>query len=106
MFFGTPHGGGNKAATAKIVANIASVFTGEPRNSLLATLERSSLYNEATTDDFNPQTGGYQVVSFFETRKTDIKIRDWRFLPQFTSMVSCTLVYRPYFFFFFWLSMY
>ncbi|MCJ1355726.1 MAG: hypothetical protein MMC33_005718 [Icmadophila ericetorum] len=88
VFFGTPHGGGNRAATAKYVANIASIFTGEPRNNLLSALKCGSLYNEATIDDFNPQIGSYDVVSFFETRKTNVKIRGWRLLLQITSMVS------------------
>ena len=95
MFFGTPHRGGNYAGIANFIANIVSVFTGEPRNNLLSTLERDSLYNEATTDDFNAQLGNYGVVSFFETRKTDVKIKNWKFLPQVTSMVCWITVLLP-----------
>jgi hypothetical protein len=93
MFFGTPHGGGNKATIAGFLANIASIFSGQPRNSLLATLERNSLYNEATTDDFNAQIGDFEgrVVSFVETKKVEIKIKERKFLPQLTSMVSARL---------------
>lgn len=93
MFFGTPHGGGNRAAAAERVCTIISVFTGEPRNSLLATLRDGSLYNEATTDDFNPQMANYDVVSFFEERKTDLKIKKWRMIPQITSMVCCLILF-------------
>lgn len=87
MFFGTPHRGGNKAETAQLLANIVSVFTGEPRNNLLSTLKRNSLYNEAITDDFTAQVNSYEIISFYEGRKTDVKIHNWRLVPQVTSMV-------------------
>ena len=88
MFFGTPHGGGNKADTAKTWASVISVFTGETRNSLLSTLKAGSLYNEATADDFKPQMQNYEVVSFFEQRMVEVKVLRLRVLPQITSMVS------------------
>jgi hypothetical protein len=89
VFFGTPHCGGNKATTGKHVANILSVVTGEPRNSLLATLERSSLYSEAITDDFNTQLSAYEVVSFFESKKMYMRIGGLKLIPRI-SMVRKT----------------
>ena len=90
IFFGTPHNGGNMATVATPVANIYSILTGQPRNDLLKTLEKDSLFNEELIDNFNPQKDDYDVVTFFEARVTDVKIRktNWRLLPQFTSMVS------------------
>ncbi|KAJ4354479.1 uncharacterized protein N0V89_006216 [Didymosphaeria variabile] len=87
MFFGTPQGGGNRAAAAEKVSSIMSVFTGEPRNSLLSTLKKGSLYNEATSDDFNPQLGAFKVVSFFEEKKTSWKVKRFAILPQVISMI-------------------
>lgn len=89
-FFGTPHAGGNKAAMGKVLANILSVFTGQPRNNLLSTLEKKSLYHEVINDDFNPQLNDFEVVSYCEERPTSIKIRHWAILPQ-ASRVSTFL---------------
>lgn len=99
MFFGTPHAGGNKAGTGKVIANILSVFTGQPRNDLLATLEKNSVYHEIIKDDFNPQLNDYEVVSYCEERPTSIKIRHWAILPQASkvnafSRQSCTKLMR------------
>jgi hypothetical protein len=68
------------------IANILSVVTGEPRNSLLATLERGSLYNEAITDDFNTQLNAYEVVSFFESKKMSMKLRGVKFFPPISAV--------------------
>jgi hypothetical protein len=92
MFFGTPHCGGNWATTAGFIASIASICTGEPRNNLLSTLKRRSLYNEATTDDFNKQLSKYDVVSFYEERRTSMKVYGWRIIPQL-SKVGILLLY-------------
>ena len=90
VFFGTPHNGGNKAAAAKSVANIFSALSGQPRNSLLETLSTGSFINETLTEDFNPQLANFAALSYWERRKTDLRIRalgGWRFVPQVTSKV-------------------
>lgn len=90
MFFGTPHAGGNRAGFAKHLANMFSVVTGEPRNNLLETLNRGSLFNETTSDDFTVQLNDYKVISYFEMRKTYVRVKNIRIFPQ-TSMVSESL---------------
>jgi hypothetical protein len=78
------------ASIAEPVANIYSVLTGQPRNNLLEMLRKGSLFNEELIDDFNPQKDDYEVLTFFETRFTDLTIKKtaFRLFPQVTSMVS------------------
>jgi hypothetical protein len=90
VFFGTPHNGGNKAAAARSIANIYSALSGQPRNALLETLSKGSFINETITEDFNPQLANYEANTYWEKRKTDLKIRSFRFFPQVTSQV-CSL---------------
>ncbi|KAL8943460.1 MAG: hypothetical protein Q9211_000992 [Gyalolechia sp. 1 TL-2023] len=57
VFFGTPHAGGNKAG-----------------NNLLGTLTKGSLYNETTSDDFSVQLNNFEIIRYYEMRKTDVKV--------------------------------
>ena len=91
VFFGTPHNGADKAAALKSVANIFSALSGQPRNALLKTLETGSFINEMITEDFNPQSANYKANTYWEKRKTDLKIRTRRVLPQIMSQVRSPL---------------
>ena len=88
VFFATPHSGGNGASVAESAAKFCSALTGQPKNSLLKTLEKASLLNEISKDHFRPQIGDYEILTFLETHKMDVKWRQRRFFPQITSMVS------------------
>ena len=113
VFFATPHAGGNKcvcfgveiykyihcmeacadsgtctrAGVASIASKICSAMTGEPSNSLLATLEKDSLLNEISSDQFHHQINDYEILSFYETKPMDVKIKQRKIFPQITSMV-------------------
>ncbi|KAL6713021.1 hypothetical protein ACLMJK_009417 [Lecanora helva] len=86
VFFATPHAGGNRASVADFASKICSVLTGEPTNSLLDTLKKDSLLNEISSDQFNYQVNDYEILSFYETRKMDVKIGRRKIFPQITSM--------------------
>ena len=88
VFFATPHSGGNKADVADCAAKWCSALTGQSKNSLLETLKKASLLNEISKDHFRPQIGDYEVLTFWETRKMDVKLRQLRIFPQVTSIVS------------------
>ena len=88
VFFATPHSGGNKAGVADSAARFCSALTGQSTNSLLETLKKASLLNEISKDHFRPQIGDYEVLTFMETHKMDVNLRQLRFFPQITSMVS------------------
>lgn len=88
VFFATPHSGGNRAGVADSAAKLCSALTGQAKNSLLETLEKASLLNEISKDHFRPQIGDYEVLTFTETRKMDVKIRRVKILPQISSMAS------------------
>ena len=92
VFFATPHSGASKASVGKFVANIASSVTGTPTNSLLDQLQERSFLNEMTLDLFSEQTSDYEILSYFETKRTDITVKikffgKWK-LSKRTSIVS------------------
>lgn len=91
VFFGTPHNGADKAAALKSVANIFSALSGQPKNALLETLKKGSFINEMITEDFSPQSANYETNTYWEKRKTGLKIRNLRVLPQITSQVRSPL---------------
>ena len=61
------------ASIAAPVANIYSVLTGQAYNHLLEMLKNDSLLNRNLRDDFNPQKDDYDVLTFFEVKKTKVK---------------------------------
>ena len=79
----------NRAGIANVASKVCSVLTGEPSNSLLATLEKDSLLNEISSDQFYHQINDFEILSFYEGRKMDVKVRKRgiRILPGLTSMV-------------------
>ena len=77
----------NRAGVANVASKVCSVLTGEPSNSLLATPEKDSLLTEISSDQFIHQINDYEILTFYETRKMDVKVRNRNFLPQVTSMV-------------------
>lgn len=51
-------------------------------------LTKDSLFNKELIENFNPQKDDYEVRTFFETEYTNIKVKSWKIVPQFTSMVG------------------
>jgi len=66
---------------------VCSVLTGEPSNSLLATLEKDSLLNEISSDQFAHQVNDYEILTFYETRMMNVKVGKRKVFPQITNMV-------------------
>ncbi|KAK2754393.1 hypothetical protein FQN54_007037 [Arachnomyces sp. PD_36] len=95
VFFETPHHGGNGASTAKVVANVISVFAGDLRSNLLPGLKSNSLLNEATSDGFRAQLANYKVISFFEMRQRALRVRGWRVLPTLIVNRVCAKLGSP-----------
>lgn len=78
----------DRAGIANIASKICSALTGEPSNSLLATLEKNSLLNKISSDQFEHLMNEFKILSFYETRKMGVKIRRRKLLSHFTSMVK------------------
>ena len=87
VFFATPHRGGNRAGVGEFAANVCSALTGGARNSLLEQLQRNSILNELSTDQFSNQSIDYEVLTYIESKLTKLKIRKIAVVPQFTKMV-------------------
>lgn len=87
VFFATPHRGGNYANLADFAANIYSSTMGNPKNSLLEQLKKKSVLNDVSLDHFRYQSSRYEIVSYFETKMTRVKIKDRKLLPRI-SIVS------------------
>ena len=82
-----------RAGVADVASKICSVLTGEPSNSLLDTLKKDSLVNEISSDLFHHQINDYKILSFYETRKMDVRVKRLRMIPQVTSMVRNLLLH-------------
>ena len=98
VFFATPHRGGNYVTIAQIAAAFCSAITGHPSSSLLKSLERNSLLEEIASVQFGQQMNSYDILSFFEQRKMDIKIEHLGFLTRATALVkrlNCSISYLP-----------
>lgn len=78
----------DRAAIADVASKVCSVFTGEPSNSLLATLEKDSLMNEISSDQFVHQMNDYEIFTFYETQKMYVKVGKRKIFPQVASMVG------------------
>ena len=94
VFFATPHGGGNLAGLADVAASLVSAMTGSAKNSLLKTLKKNSLLNEIAKDQFQPQSGDYEVLTLVEGKMMDVHFKNfikYRMVPQITSMVCFVL---------------
>lgn len=70
----------------EFAANICSALTGGARNSLLEQLQRNSILNEISTDQFSNQSNDYEVLTYIESKLTKFKIRKIGIFPQFTNM--------------------
>ena len=92
VFFATPHAGGHLAGLADVAASFTSAMTGSAKSPLLKTLKQHSLLNEIFKDLFRPQSGNYEILTFIESKKMDVRIggkrMKFRLVPQFTSRVS------------------
>ena len=73
----------NGAGVADVASKICSILTGEPTNSLLATLKRNSLLNKISSDQFANQVNDYEILAFYETRMTSVKIGQRKLFPNF-----------------------
>lgn len=80
----------DRADIANVASKVCCVLTGEPQNSLLATLEKDSLLNEISSDQFNHQINDFEILSFYEARPTNVKVKQRKFFPQLISMVRTT----------------
>lgn len=87
VFFATPHLGGNKASIANVAAKVWSVFSRNPVNSLLGTLERNSLLNEISSDQFRHQVNDYRILSFYETKPMQVRVKRRKVFPRKASMM-------------------
>lgn len=92
VFFATPHRGASSANLGDFVANIGSALTGNPKNSLLSQLRKKSFLNDLTIDMFSQQTNDYEILSYFETKKTTVKVKNRTILPKTISIVSKLLI--------------
>ena len=73
---------------ANIASKVCSVVTGEPSNSLLAKLEKDSLLNEISSDQFIYQVNDYSILAFYETRMMSVKVAKRNLFPQSTNLVN------------------
>lgn len=70
VFFGTPHGGGNRASLGDIAFNIARVVWGKKeQNSFMEALKGNSFFAEDHRDDFLQLSNNFQFISFYEANK-------------------------------------
>ena len=70
MFFGTPHGGGNRAPVGDVAFSIARfLYGGKEKNSFMEALEGKSFFAELNRDDFLERARDFSFVSFYETNK-------------------------------------
>lgn len=67
-FFSTPHRGGTAAELGDVVANIVRFVRGEPPNTFMEALKKSSLLSQELTQDFRHQLEDYHILSFYETK--------------------------------------
>lgn len=87
IFFATPHRGASSADVGNLIANVGSAITGNPKNSLLDQLKKKSFLNDLTIDMFSQQSNDYEILSYFETKKTAVKVKNRRILPKTISIV-------------------
>ena len=88
VFFATPHRGGNRAGVGEFAANICSALTGGARNSLLEQLQRNSILNKISTDQFSIQSNDYEVLTYIESKLTKLTVhKKINIFPQVTNMV-------------------
>ncbi len=64
---GTPHTGGNKAAPAKLAADIVTKVTGQRKGDLMESLKKNSLLSAERQNYFRHQLEDYDIISFCET---------------------------------------
>lgn len=91
IFFATPHRGASSADVGSFIANVGSAVTGSPKNSLLNQLKRKSFLNDLTIDMFSQQSNDYEILSYFETKKTAVKVKNRMILPKTISIVRSAL---------------
>ena len=91
IFFATPHRGASSADAGNLVANVGSAVTGNPKNSLLNQLNEKSFLSDLTIDMFCQQSNDYEILSYFETKKTVVKIKNRRIVPETISIVCSAL---------------
>jgi triacylglycerol esterase/lipase EstA (alpha/beta hydrolase family) len=72
VFLGTPHRGSQTAAYASLLANIATFVMNVQRPSLLQALKLNSDELLKLTSNFRHELDKYNVVSFYERRRTGI----------------------------------
>lgn len=82
VLFAVPHRGGNKADIGDSLATICCALTGEPKNALVKQLKKKSPLMDMTMQMWSSQTGDYEVLTYYETKQTKLKIKKMVVIPQ------------------------
>ena len=88
IFFGTPDRGGNGASVADNAARALGFFTGETPSELLPVLRGKSIFAETVSEQFQAMSLPCRVASFFEQKKTGVKLKTWQLRTAITQMAS------------------
>ncbi|KAH6663426.1 hypothetical protein B0J14DRAFT_494789, partial [Halenospora varia] len=86
VFFGTLHRGGNGASIFKHGARALSVLSGQPTSTLVPILEKKSTFSESLAKNFQRISGDYRILTFFEKRKTAVKIGPFRLVTSISQI--------------------
>ncbi|KAJ5004002.1 hypothetical protein K4K48_010694 [Colletotrichum sp. SAR 10_66] len=67
VFFATPHHGSDYANLGGVAATIARAVLRTPKNPLLDSLKRDSLFSETQRKNFRHRLEDFKIISFYET---------------------------------------
>lgn len=74
VFFGTPHAGSGIASLGKHLLTILSIFAST-NTSLIRHLQQNSEWLRMQTEQFNPISSEFDIITFYET---DRRLIFWR----------------------------
>ncbi|KAM7206365.1 hypothetical protein V8F20_002714 [Naviculisporaceae sp. PSN 640] len=68
LFFGTPHGGGNRSLVAlgSLVARATTKLGFNEKSDIVQALQKGSVFSDILKESFRHQLMDYRIVSFFE----------------------------------------
>lgn len=68
LFFGTPHGGGNRSLVAlgSLVAQATTKLGFNEKSDIVQALKKGSVFTDILKENFRHQLMDYRIVSFFE----------------------------------------
>lgn len=67
VFFGVPHRGSEHAAWGMMAARMVQLFTGQPNESFLGSVDEGSNYNVSLSERFSPLLNAFKFFSICET---------------------------------------